>query len=153
MTQPLKRDVWTRLARESVERAMTTRGDADEAVSTMRNAPVKLVDALNALETIAAAAGDVGEGETRAAREAILLACSDASTSWSERLETMRRAEKDAARASGAGVGGDTRDGGGDGGLSSIERLLALDDDEYLRAVTTPTLVDPLDDATREDIE
>lgn len=153
MTQPLKRDVWTRLARESVERAMTTRGDADEAVSTMRNAPVKLVDALNALETIAAAAGDVGEGETRAAREAILLACADASTSWSERLETMRRAEKDAARASGAGVGGDTRDGGGDGGLSSIERLLALDDDEYLRAVTTPTLVDPLDDATREDVE
>lgn len=156
MTQPLKRDVWTRLARESVERAMTmtTRGDADEAMSTMGDAPLKLLDALRALETIAAASGDVGEAETRAAREAILRACADASTSWSERLEAMRRAERDAVRASGVDVGGDARDGGGDGGLSSIERLLALDDDEYLRAVTTPTLVDPLsDDAAREDVE
>lgn len=153
MTQPLKRDVWTRLARESVERAMsttTTRGGADDAMSTMDNAPVKLSDALRALETIAAAADDVGEAETRAAREAILLACADASTSWGERLEAMRRAERD------AGVDGDARrDGGGDDGLSSIERLLALEDDEYLRAVTTPTptIVDASDAAPREDVE
>lgn len=148
MTQPLKRDVWTRLARESVERAMSmTRVDADDAMSTMNDAPVKLSDALRALETIAAASGDVGEAETRAAREAILLACADASTSWDERLEAMRRAERE------AGVDGDARRDGGDDGLSSIERLLALDDDEYLRAVTTPTVVDASAAAPREDVE
>lgn len=160
MTQPLKRDVWTRLARESVERAMTPTTTANDDDAKMTNdAPPRLLDALDALETIAASWSDVGEAETRAAREAVLRACADASTSWSERLEAMRRAERDAGararrrEASGSGVDANARDGGGgDGGLSSVERLLALDDEEYLRAATTSTIVDP-SDAPRDDIE